>query len=596
MNSFFFSFVFYLFSHASFSAASTLVEESVHYTLAVGQGESSTTITTFSPTPTTTTTIKIAVTADIGSSSLKADPKYTSFYDMKNFTTIFEKKISPVLPSKAARSEDSEIVASSKPKKLGGTIPRGASPRGASMTNESTFSSSFDFLAAQLKDVKYWIVFLSHADEDHINYLKKVFDKIEAKEKTRVFLVFGGEWFNSNSTDAVRETFRFLYQNSKYVFPIYPYEDSKPATQKVKEHIVESDTISAQDKRTFNVREKIKGIYLDEFHGKFFDPSEKKGLTDLYQQEYSEFINNPSDKSFLEENFLQNIYIWSLDHRLGDLNAQSLVFSQTVRSIGFTFVHTGDAEHSTFEKIRSVLGDNPTTTIDNIFDNTLVILQAMHHGSGAKANLSSAALTLFRPHVCTFSAGTGTQHGHPSLDATDFYTNSLAPRGSEFWEKYHGTNHKDYHFYVFAKKQDGKSGKALAIKPEKNKPLLLGTNTFGTIKFSKLGIAIPMIHIPGYRPYYLMHAYECSKKDGNDLPPKIKVQDLVKMNNDENEEYENEDFWEDLENYTMTLSEDKKLYETDDKRYKLRIVEKKVPCSPNDWKYYFYVLKKEDSE
>ncbi|MBA4260307.1 MAG: hypothetical protein C0446_14185 [Chitinophaga sp.] len=60
--------------------------ESIHYKLAVGQGECSTTISTIHLNK--STFFKIAVTADIGSSSLRAYPKYVRGYNYDKFDII----------------------------------------------------------------------------------------------------------------------------------------------------------------------------------------------------------------------------------------------------------------------------------------------------------------------------------------------------------------------------------------------------------------------------------------------------------------------------------------------------------------------------
>lgn len=66
------------------SNAATVDISSEHFKLAVGQGECSTTISTINI-PAVKNSYKVAVTADIGSSSLRADPKYLSGYNYDNF-------------------------------------------------------------------------------------------------------------------------------------------------------------------------------------------------------------------------------------------------------------------------------------------------------------------------------------------------------------------------------------------------------------------------------------------------------------------------------------------------------------------------------
>lgn len=116
------------------SCASVPIVNSEHYKVAVGQGECSTTISTISVKE--TDKLVVAVTADIGSSSLKTDPKYTERYNHANFSSLFSIKVpkeeededeEPVLKrlvQKKSNSSDRDLSQESDGKASGSVITR----------------------------------------------------------------------------------------------------------------------------------------------------------------------------------------------------------------------------------------------------------------------------------------------------------------------------------------------------------------------------------------------------------------------------------------------------------------------------------------
>lgn len=400
---------------------------SEHYKLAVGQGECSTTISTLTQKD-IAAAYKVAVTADIGSSSLRADPKYVSGYNYDRFDPILERKQVVANDEGAMSNERDQQKRRLQPRPQDCSLSPSLVPQlemsldkkipTTSLTGESTFEGSFDFLINQLQNIDLWIVFLSHPDKDHINWLSTVFDKLAAT--TKLILIAGGEWLNTTSTEDIREVLGLVYNTDKThrILSFFPYKDGTISGEDMDEWLKKNgNNIKRDDPRTFCPRRELNGKRLDQFHGT---------LTELFgvysEKKPFDFIGlsleNPLGSALINS-ILDRIYIWSLDYPIGNTNAQSIVWSHEVDDIGWTFVYTGDAENCTFKKIRSSLtplgskneakdvirGRQKTVTAGV---KNLIMMQGMHHGS--VENVSSIAMELFCPNVIVFSAGNVVHH------------------------------------------------------------------------------------------------------------------------------------------------------------------------------------------
>ncbi len=565
--------------------------ESMHYKLAVGQGECSTTISTIRR---GSATLKVAVTADIGSSSLRADSKYTSCYDYNAFKNIFELKpqdsLSSGIEDKKRSRVPSPSFTQSKKKEKPGFFPVPIKERATSITGEADFEDSFTFLIEQLRDTDIWVVFLSHPDKDHINRLSSTLHFVKTHTPNiKLILLAGGEWFNSHSTEDIREIFGVIQTNRDSVMAFFPYEDAKPSTAAIINLLKSTHLIEKNNPQSFNPRKDVNGVDLESYHGTLFHC-----LTNVYADRIPAFWHflriDPVKQELLISHVLDKIYIWSLDHRPVNTNAQSLVWSHAVDDIGWTFVYTGDAESSTFEKIAISLSGARDLIRSIQHSGNLVMLQGMHHGS--KENVSPLAMELFCPNVCVFSAGNGAVFAHPSIEVLGY------PFREEdigaFWEKY-ALKEFGYSFAAFTAPRQGPTGSAQAVSIHLNSPVFMCTNTYGTLRITKDSISAPSSYIQqGYMMYYLLHAYEIKKTALIDSAS-ITIDGLTA--NQETEEYSAEGFWEQLRGRTLIQnSTDPSIYEDSLlPTYKLKVITKKRKVGPRTEEYlYFYVLKQCD--
>ncbi len=596
----------------SSSAAVDILSE--HYKLAVGQGECSTTVSTLTQKD-MEAAYKVAVTADIGSSSLRADPKYVSGYNYDSFVPILERK-------HMKRLEDLFVPTSEPVKKRsrteGDDKSRSPSIRYSqleasdkkiittSLTGESTFEGSFDFLIKQLQNINLWIVFLSHPDKDHINWLSTVFDKLATT--TKLILIAGGEWFNPFSTEDIREVLGLVYAPDKQqrIFSFFPYEDGRLSHFDMAEWLqTNGASIRKKDPSTFCPRKELNGKRLDQFHGTLTE------LLDVYKKSILGLIGlsseNPLSKALINS-ILDKIYIWSLDNPIGNPNAQSIVWSHEVDDIGWTFVYTGDAENSTFEKIRASLkfskkdDDQPTDVVRKRYKTgttaapNLIMMQGMHHGS--LENVSPIAMELFCPNAIAFSSGNGASFAHPSIKAIQKYETLFRSQYSEnFWSSYSLEN--PYSFAAFSQRGEGEQGKALPTKIQEQKALFLCTNAYGTIKITAESISTSYNETPEYVGYYDLHSYEIEGTLASLLERLNGAEPLEvrKLGLSHDEVYAREEFRSAIRESSLTKSEQTAHYllvKLDgNEEYALKAIQKTRKENGKDKPYiYFYVLKK----
>lgn len=595
------------------SRAATFDISSEHYKIAVGQGESSTTISILRFEE--NITYKVAVTADCGSSSLKADPKYVSGYNYDTFVNILKRKdvasdeeddLLSLTESPLSKKPRVESDKSRSPSLESSQLAESASKKiTTSLTGESTFEESFDFLIKQLANLDLWIVFLSHPDKDHINWLSSVFNKLP--DKTKLLIIAGGEWFNTNSTEDIREVLGLVYGSQKdRIFSFFPYEDGKLSGAEMQDWLYTNGVGITKDPGSFCPRKTFNEVRLDHFHGTLIE------LFNVYQEKKPfEFIGLPAEDLRLQalgDNILSKIYIWSLDNPIGNTNAQSIVWSHEVDDIGWTFVYTGDAEESTFKKIRRSIKspeslDEPKDiirlrhkTAKRVTPN-LIMMQGMHHGS--LENVSSLAMELFCPNVIAFSSGNGASFAHPSIAAIQEYHKLFRGQDvSDLWSSFTLRN-QSYLFAAFSQKGEGVLGSARAVKIRTNNPVFLCTNAYGTLKINRSGVYAPFNETEGYMGYYDLHAYEVggalqSFKERLNRGDQLKMSDLTLAHD---ESYQLESFRKELIDTSLPMS---LLSELGDcliilvnQSYALKAIQKTRKESGKDKPYiYFYVLRK----
>lgn len=590
-----------------FSAVDSAQVESEHYKINVGQGECSTSIVTIKNGDEDT---KIAVTADIGSSSLQYDPKY----EFGGFKNIFIDKVLTAdrsseqhsverVRKRSRSSEESDSLSEYEDGSDSSSVT--AYPR-ASHAGGSSLKSSFTFLSELLNSVKVWIVFLSHSDADHINKLKEVYFQIEG-EKPKILLIAGGEWFNSNSTEDIREILNFIQTTKCFYF--FPYEEAKASSSVVYSMLENGNPkIEKGDPSSFNPQNEV-SMDMEEFHGTLSECLRKFNKKDIIKRKLhiSEDYYN-----FLEQKVLDTIYIWSLDYRIGNCNAQSLVWSHKLDDLGMTFVYTGDAEQETFEKIKKVIQKSNLIEKQKFIKSILrgrsqdhlVILQGMHHGSRenippilseqqrkkGEQQQKICAIDLFQPDVCVFSAGNGVKYAHPAVETVARFKEEMGVSGL-FWSRYTITALAS--FVAFSSTKDGREGKAIKITVQENDPVILCTNIQGTIKFSKDGISVPYSNIQnGYFLHDSNHAFIAKS------PINIDAQEIEKGTLTENNLGNVQANYKDFYKFFVTVTRINKishgLYELVDNRgvneqYQLKLIERNS-------KQYFYILQKIESQ
>lgn len=346
---------------------------STHYKLAVGQGECSMTLSEIRR---GNVAFKTAVIADMGSSSFRADPKYVTAWSDKSMKDLLVGVDALVESGQVALTEKEGIASNtgkfvSTKSKAVAERRRRSNDSETSITGEGSTQDSFEeFLKDHLKGVDYCFVVLSHPDKDHINYLRSAFEAM-GENKPRMFLVAGGEWFNSNSTEDVRDVLSLVQQNPGKIVAFFPYEAARLSGDEIVGQIYaqSASSISKSDPESFNFKKKVGGIDLEEFQGTLQDcverilphvpfPSSSSSDTqssasssggsdsNLAARFWSVFGLGSGDpkRHLISEHILKNIYFWSLDHRTANANGQSLIWSHAVDDMGWTFVYTGDAE------------------------------------------------------------------------------------------------------------------------------------------------------------------------------------------------------------------------------------------------------------
>lgn len=508
--------------------------------------------------------------------------------------TVRQKKTYPLNQSKRAQPEPS--MNQTKPLKP----VQSTFIRATSLTGESSFEGSFSFLNEQLVNVDLWIVFLSHPDKDHINWLGTTFNKLP--KKTKMLLIAGGRWLRTTPTEEIRDVLSLIHNSKNHdrILSFFPHEDGQLSCDEMEAWLqLNGKNITKKDPESFRPRNEYNGCRLDKFHGTL------SSLFEVYKDKKKplDFIGLSSDsalKQAITNSILNKIYIWSLDYPIGNTNAQSIVWSHDVDDIGWTFVYTGDAENSTFENIKN----NLKVSTDVIRSKkrapnskpNLIMMQGMHHGSAE--NLSQVAMKLFCPNVIAFSAGNGASFAHPSTNAITGYE-IKANFVSEFWARYSLTN-LSYSFAAFEKRGDGSQGKATQQSIIENAPVFLCTNTYGTIKINDKGIFTPFNDTPGYSGYYDLHAYEwCGSLDQLSTSLERGSFTVSKLTLTNEDVYKTEDFSialkdQELTKHTHTETKNYLLLSfKGNADYLLKAIQKVRKVSGKDTNFvYFYVLKK----
>ena len=357
------------------------------------------------------------------------------------------------------------------------------------------------------------IIFLSHPDKDHINLVNNK----SIPESLEVIAFLGGDFLGVKSEEPVTKVLDFLRKRDTektwVEFPFYwgwtnesltvlnnadirnffstveealskkgvtlkrskndqetlDFNDVSIKLLSVKETNDEiwknySDIRNSFAGELTNNREKMQLYSLSEYNPeKFFHGSglELMKATAEFSPDFQKWKFTEAQDELLKN----NVFIWGMNHRLDDVNAQSSVISFKLPHNKVRLVCTGDAEDRTFRRIKNKYKSDEHKDDDDIEN----ILMIPHHGS--KNNQSSAMLDLFKPAVFIISAGNGKMYPHPDI-------------GTIEWLK-KGTNKSNFQYVTYypgviaflAKKN------ALLVRPSSDR-IILSTNTLGPLRFT----------------------------------------------------------------------------------------------------------------
>lgn len=390
----------------------------------------------------------------------------------------------------------------------------------------------------KLIGLKHLFIFLSHSDEDHINFINS--DTIP--DDTPVTMFFAGDWFGNvgcernktNVTKAVKGVLAFLkgrvqnnLENIHFNFPYYNnffiVKDDKSIgfNEFIKQGLIEREIDGSflNELSAYCLRTKIDAPIPEFFSGNF---------TDLYNSVFSEASAHASTSAShglktaaavdatedFEEYVKRHIHIWSLNHQTDDINGHSMVVSCTLPTLNMSIVLTGDALHSVFQRIvshykkqnfRQILGSKFPILIHS---QHIVTFMLPHHASDE--NSSGTALRFFTPDVFGIPAGDGGQYGHPSLSLIQNIDNLYAEKTgpNNFRQKY--VDQKSLDFIAI---QDNNQVLSRAISY--TVPFLC-PNVYGTIRWDKNGIFTNFDNLleigkNRYNILYSSHVWEANK-------------------------------------------------------------------------------------
>lgn len=334
------------------------------------------------------------------------------------------------------------------------------------------------------KNLIHLFIFLSHPDEDHINYLNENI----IPTSLRITVILGGGWLSESnkSKDNLKEdvinVLEFLSTRDNTIYEI-PYYGQSPNYGSIKSNIKNKEFIDLW----CNFGENKSFLVDPSFIGNI------KTLLEYLKIPTTHF--NYEDQEF--KDFLESVFIWSLNNIAEDVNDQSIVMSCTNRSLNMSIILTGDAGNTVFQKIayeytkyKKLHFFTDTTdvlrkTIPNLDEDHMILLMVPHHGS--ERNKSNIMLELFYPNFFGISAGNGGRYDHPSFQTIkdiirwnnndDLHKNLKA----KLWNKYSKLV-PTFCFLAF------ENTIPIVIQEKEKRPLFLTTNIHGCVKIDKNGI------------------------------------------------------------------------------------------------------------
>lgn len=428
---------------------------------------------------------KIGFLYDMGSKSLQTHPKFAKKGEWR---TIYSLRLSTT-PSK----ETTEIQ---EPEKIIGTPEHfqnifAGTPGTTEQKSDRSLISEVknelnDFIKELLKELKHLFIFISHTDIDHINKFNN--DTIPDGIPITVFLC--GDWFGDvisktidqdDTSTAINKVLDFFLkrQNTYVDFPYYWgfKVDDNDFNSYVKEKF-------ASCKQTDKVLSELKKVTSKVNYNtpcpKFFSGT----LNDMIK-----FRNNLEKPSYTSIQGLQkvmnNIFIWSINLPVSNVNDFSPIISCTLPSINLSVVLTGEAGVPVFQSITSMSKKSDFRKIRKLSQNHLVLLMLPHHGSSL--NIGGEMLRFFTPNIFGIAAGDGGQHGHPSLDSIEWIQKNYKEKNIHciFYNLYEV---KEKYQIIAIKSNEEKQYTHKVQNMNVGEILFLCPNIYGCIKWNKDGI------------------------------------------------------------------------------------------------------------
>jgi hypothetical protein len=485
-------------------------------------------------------TERIGVLYDLGSKSLQMHPKFAprGRWDKITKDLLKEKRsnknkelksVSIPVNYKYMLSTPSKITESQEPVSLNAKL---STPQ-----REIVKSELQTFIKKELTDLKHLFIFLSHSDEDHINFINS--KSIPNDVPITIFLA--GDWFGNvgcaknktNITKAVKGVLAFLrermQQNPENTYFNFPYYNNFSITKNggpsidfnvfVRQSLIdrEVDSTLLEELSNHCLKTNFDAPVPEFFSGSF---------TDLYNSVFLEASAHVSTSHGLmtaaaggapedfEDYVKRHIHIWSLNHQTDDINGHSMVVSCTLPTLNMSIVLTGDALHSVFQRIasqyrgqdfRQILESKYPTLIHS---QHIVTFMLPHHAS--EENSSGVALRFFTPDVFGIPAGDGGQYGHPSFSLIqgikDMYDGQRMI--TRFYQRFALQKNLDF----IAIHED----KHVLVKATGYTPPFLSPNLYGCIKWDKSGIYTNfdnIVDVRGdrYSILYSSHTWEANK-------------------------------------------------------------------------------------
>ena len=413
---------------------------------------------------------KIGFLYDAGSSSKN-----------KHFKFLSNQKILPFLKLKDENQEDQlfpdfneEMVIEEA--KFQEKRKDSSGSQGSEASNEASDAKNIINIRKSIREtiekseLNLLFIFLSHPDKDHINFFSQIKDEPDIIPDGLKTIIFAcGQFIHNYSEDV--DSFIFYAKEEKkkpYVRLIFPYTWGKETTQDFIKYAVNSDK-----KKQSN--DLIQDNFNDFFKKACYFDKEDNPLGEFFSQEEIDRIEGLYDK----------VFIWGMNFRDNDPNAQSTIMSFKL-SNDLSLTVTGDAETSTFKTIVEAAKQTINIMNENEREEILGIKRILivpHHG--AEDNISEEMIDFFKPNLSIISAANGKQFGHPHAKVIKWLSKNInTPIFDELGEKSNS-------LLYFGQYDDDKwySKGSKTIKKQENSTLLnskgkiISTNVVGTIYF-----------------------------------------------------------------------------------------------------------------